>query len=155
MRGYRLGFDIWALGLFLALLLPNFFWSAVPAPCDVLRGESATQALDSFASLCQVLSVGLMCLPLYKGQREKRAFGPWAKAALGCLCLYYLGWALYYRGLAAFWVILLLTLPPCPAVLYPAPEKLARRPARCPFHGVPYRVRGSEFPASARACLKN
>lgn len=117
MRGYRLGFDPWALCLFLALMAPNFFWSAVPAPCDVLRGESATQALDSFASLCQVLSVGLMCLPLYKGQREKRAFGPWAKAALGCLCLYYLGWAFYYRGLAAFWVILLLTLPPCLALL--------------------------------------
>lgn len=117
MKGYRLGFDPWALCLFLALMAPNFFWFAVPAPWDVLRRESATQALDSFASLCQFLTAGLMCLPLYRGKREKNSLGPWARAALLCLCLYYLGWALYYRSLAAFWVILLLTLPPCLALL--------------------------------------
>ncbi len=118
MKGYRLGFDMWALGLFLALMLPNFFWLAFPAPQDVLRGESATPALDAFASVCQFLAVGLMCLPLYKERREKRPFGPWAKAALGCLCLYWLGWVFYYRGLASPVVILLLTLPPCLALFF-------------------------------------
>ena len=36
MKGYKLGFDPWALCLFLALMVPNFFWFAVPAPWDVL-----------------------------------------------------------------------------------------------------------------------
>ena len=28
---YRLGFSIWALLLFLAVMIPNFIWFAVPA----------------------------------------------------------------------------------------------------------------------------
>ncbi len=31
---YKIGFDIWGLTLFLAIMLPNFIWFAVPAVND-------------------------------------------------------------------------------------------------------------------------
>lgn len=46
----KLGFDVGGLVLFLALMLPNFLWFAIPAPNDVLRAESATPVIDAIAS---------------------------------------------------------------------------------------------------------
>lgn len=112
MKKYRLAFDLWGLLLFLLVMLPNFIWFAVPAPNDVLRGESATPVLDGLASVCQPLFVAALCLV---GNRERGRLRP-SPLILGCIAcglFYYLGWGLYYAGIVHPAVILLLTLPPC------------------------------------------
>lgn len=59
---YRLGFDIWAIILFLVIMIPNFIWFVVPAPNDVLRGESITGTMDTVASIAQAIMVATLCL---------------------------------------------------------------------------------------------
>lgn len=108
---YRFGFDVWGLLLFLLVMLPNFIWFAVPAPNDILRTESVTPIVDVIASICQVLTVACLCF-LLNEERGKLRFSPLVIAAAVCVAVYYLGWALYYSGIANAWVILLLTLPP-------------------------------------------
>ena len=113
---YRFGFDIWGLLLFLLVMAPNFIWVAVPAPDDILRTESVTPAVDILGSVFQVLTVACLCFVIRK-ERSKFRFSLLVVATLACLAAYYLGWAQYYAGITAPWVILLLTLPPCLAFL--------------------------------------
>ena len=120
---YRFGFDFWGLFLFLLVMLPNFIWFAVPAPNDVLRADSVTPVVDVMASICQVLTVACLCF-LINEERGKLRFSPLVITAVICVAVYYLGWALYYSGIASSWVILLLTLPPCLAfILFAADRK--------------------------------
>ena len=116
LQNYCFGFDFWGLLLFLLVMLPNFIWFAVPAPNDVLRAESVTPVVDAIASVCQVLTVACLCF-LINEARGKLRFSPLVIAAVICVAIYYLGWALYYSGIANTWVILLLTLPPCLAFI--------------------------------------
>ena len=109
---YRFGFDFLGLLLFLLVMLPNFIWFATPSPNDVLRAESVTPVVDVIASVCQVLTVACLCF-LINEERGKLRFSSLVIAAVVCVAFYYLGWALYYSGIANSWVILLLTLPPC------------------------------------------
>ena len=123
LQNYRFGFDLWGLLLFLLVMLPNFIWFAVPAPNDILRAESVTPIVDVIASICQVLTVACLCFLINK-KRGKLRFSPLVIAAAVCVAVYYLGWALYYSGIANAWVILLLTLPPCLAfILFAADRK--------------------------------
>ena len=123
LQNYRFGFDFWGLLLFLLVMLPNFIWCAVPAPNDVLRAESVTPVVDAIASVCQVLTVACLCC-LINEARGKLRFSPLVIAAVICVAIYYLGWALYYSGIANTWVILLLTLPPCLSfILFAADRK--------------------------------
>ncbi len=46
VKEYRFGFEVWGLVLFIGIMLPNFVWFAVPAPNDILRGESVTEIAD-------------------------------------------------------------------------------------------------------------
>ena len=122
-KPYRFGFDVWGLLLFLLVMLPNFIWFAVPAPNDILRAESVTPVVDVIASICQVLTVACLCF-LINEERGKLRFSSLVIAAVICVLVYYLGWALYYSGIASPWVILLLTLPPCLAfILFAADRK--------------------------------
>ena len=116
LQNYRFGFDFWGLLLFLLVMLPNFIWFAVPAPNDVLRTDSITPVVDIIASVCQVLTIACLCF-LINEERGKLRFSPLVIAAVICVAIYYLGWALYYSGIANTWVILLLTLPPCLAFI--------------------------------------
>lgn len=123
LKHYRFGFDLSGLLLFLLVMLPNFIWFAVPAPNDVLRAESVTPVVDVMASVCQVLTVACLCF-LLNEERGKLHFSPLVIAAVICVAVYYLGWALYYSGIASSWVILLLTLPPCLSfILFAADRK--------------------------------
>ena len=123
LNKYRFGFDVWGLILFLLVMLPNFIWFAVPAPNDVLRAESVTPVVDAIASVCQVLTIACLCF-LINEARGKLRFSPLVIAAVICVAIYYLGWALYYSGIANTWVILLLTLPPCLSfILFAADRK--------------------------------
>ena len=109
---YRFGFDVWGLILFLLVMLPNFIWFAVPAPNDVLRSESVTPIIDAIASVCQVLTIACLCFVINK-KRSNLRFSPMVIAAVVCVVIYYIGWALYYSGIVDTWVVLLLTVPPC------------------------------------------
>lgn len=123
MKKYRIGFDLGALLLFLAIMLPNFIWSAVPAPHDVLRGESATELLDTVAAVCQVLMVAALIF-IVRPDREKLRPNALLGSSAACAALYYTGWGMYYLGWTSPPVILLLTLPPCLAfLLYAADRK--------------------------------
>ena len=123
LQQYRFGFDFWGLLLFLLVMLPNFIWFAVPAPNDVLRTESVTPVVDVMASICQVLTVACLCF-LINEKRDKLRFSPLVIAAAVCVAVYYLGWVLYYSGIANSWIILLMTLPPCLAfILFAADRK--------------------------------
>lgn len=42
-KKYKIGFDIRGLIIFIVIMIPNFIWFAVPAPNDILRGESITK----------------------------------------------------------------------------------------------------------------
>ena len=120
---YKFGFDVLGLILFLLVMLPNFIWFAVPAPKDVLRAESATPMVDMIASVCQIMTVACLCFVINK-ERGKLRFSPWMIAAVVCVVIYYIGWALYYAGIVNAWVILLLTVPPCLAfILFAADRK--------------------------------
>lgn len=120
---YKFGFDVWGLILFLLVMLPNFIWFAVLAPNDVLRKESATPIVDAIASVCQVLTVACLCF-VNNQERSKLRFSPLVIAAMVCVVIYYIGWALYYSGIVNAWVILLLTVPPCLAfILFAADRK--------------------------------
>lgn len=115
MKKYRFAFDPWGLLLFLLIMLPNFIWFAVPAPNDILRGESCTPVIDSIGSICQILMIAALCLLA----REHRPPGParLLSASGGCVLLYYTGWICYYLSFTGPPVILLLTAPPCLAFL--------------------------------------
>ncbi len=116
LKNYRMGFDVWGLMLFLAVMIPNVIWFAFPAPNDVLRAESATQAVDMIASVCQVLMVFSFCA-FINTKRKKLALTPAMCASAACVILYYVCWALYYTGITAVYAILGMTVLPCLAFL--------------------------------------
>ena len=117
LKQYKFGFDIWGLILFFLIMLPNFIWLACPAPNDILRVASVTPALDTIASICQVLLVALLCVLIHQ-DRSRLSLSKLIIATLICIFLYYAGWCLYYCGITNALIILLLTLMPCLAFLF-------------------------------------
>lgn len=117
MKKYKIGFQIWGLILFLIIMLPNFYWFAVPAPHDILRGESVTPALDRIASIAQVLLVIALCI-LVNRNSKRMGISPLMIAAVLCCLLYYTGWVFYYQGVTNAVVVLDLCLAPCLAFLF-------------------------------------
>lgn len=123
MKNYRMGFDAWALALFAAIMLPNIFWFAVPAPTDVLRADSATEGLDAVASVLQIAMLAALCLLKNRGVEGIRLSSP-IVAAGACVLVYYICWIAYYLGVAAIPVVLGMAVFPCAAfVLYAADRK--------------------------------
>ena len=123
LKTYKLGFDISGLILFLLVMIPTFIWLAVPAPNDVLRTDSATPIVDTIGSVCQFLFIACLCFVINK-DRSSLCFSPWVIASIACVLVYYVGWLLYYHGIANAWIILMLTLPPCAAfILFAADRK--------------------------------
>ena len=114
---YKFGFDIWGLILFLAIMIPNFIWFAVPAPNDVLRMESVTKVVDAIGSVCQVAMVATLCAIVHK-ERKKLSITSLIIAVIGCCLLYYLCWIFYYIGMVNATVILGMTVIPCFAFLF-------------------------------------
>jgi len=112
IKNYRFGFDFWGFILFLAVMLPNFIWFAVPAVHDVLRSESITPLADRIASVFQIVMVASLCMIIRKDCKK-----PMKKAVLIRICilmiLYYAGWCFYYAGCVSPAVILDLCIAPC------------------------------------------
>lgn len=116
MKKYKLGFDIYGLLLFLIIMLPNFIWFAVPAPNDILRADSVTEAVDTIASICQVFMAVSLCIFINR-ESSKLRIRPLTVAAIICCFLYYASWAGYYAGVVNAVIILGLTIFPCMAFL--------------------------------------
>ena len=122
MKKYRFGFEAWGLVLFLGIMLPNFIWFAVPAPNDILRGESVTEVADIIGSVFQVVMIAALCL-LKRTDCPKLRFSPLIIGVIVCVLMYWAGWILYYNGVANAFVVLMLTIPPCAAFLLFAPDR--------------------------------
>lgn len=117
MKKYKMGFSVWGLLLFLVIMLPNFYWFAVPAPNDILRAESVTPTLDMIASVAQVLMVIALCI--FMNQNSKRiGVSPLVIAAVICCLFYFAGWIFYYQGVTNAVVVLDLCIAPCLAFLF-------------------------------------
>ena len=117
LKKYRFGFDVWALVLFFIIMIPNFIWFAVPAPNDILRGESITKTVDVTASICQVLMVMSLCIFIHQ-DRKKISITRFIITTIICCVLYFLCWILYYFGVTNAVFILGLTIFPCLAFLF-------------------------------------
>ena len=122
-KKYRLGFDIWALVLFLSVMIPTIIWTFVPAPNDILRAESTTPVLDITASVLQFMAISCICVLINKGAGKVR-FTPLVFLLALCVLLYYVGWAIYYCGISSPWVILLMTIPPSAALILYAVDRM-------------------------------
>lgn len=116
-KKYGLSFDIWSLLLFLTIMIPNFIWFAVPAPNDILRTESITQTLDAAASICQIITIIILCI-FRNRECNKISISPYIISVIICCLLYFTSWIVYYIGIVNAIVILGLTIPPCLAFLF-------------------------------------
>lgn len=122
-KQYRFGFDIWTLVLFMAVMTPTIIWAFVSAPNDILRTESATPAVDTIASILQFMAVASLCAVINK-EAGKVRLSPLVILPALCVLIYYAGWVVYYCGISAPRVILMMTVPPCLAlILYAADRK--------------------------------
>lgn len=116
-KNCRFGFDLWGLGLFLLIMLPNFVWFTLPAPNDILRAESVTPLLDAAGQVFQVVLAAALCGVVNSARSGSVKRGLAAGVVL-CVALYFTGWAAYYAGLTNAVVILTLCLTPCGAFLF-------------------------------------
>ncbi|MGC4018973.1 MAG: hypothetical protein QM793_06945 [Muricomes sp.] len=117
IKKYRLGFNVWGLILFIAIMVPNFIWFAFPAPNDILRADSSTKILDTIASVSQVIMIIFLCAIVNK-QCKKIKWSPLILASCICCLIYFAAWGFYYAGVTNALVILSLCLIPCLAFLF-------------------------------------
>ena len=116
VKKYKMGFDIQELVLFIAIMIPNIIWFAVPAPNDILRTESITKIPDTIASISQVVMLVALCV-FINAEREKRNVTRFIMAVI-INCVYFICWIFYYIGISEAVVILGMTIFPCLAFLF-------------------------------------
>lgn len=117
LKKYKMGLDIWGLVVFLIIMIPNFIWSAVPAPNDILRTESVTKVIDAIGSIAQVAMIFALCA-FINNERNKLSFTKNIITMICCIVIYDCSWVFYYLGVTNGLVILGLTIPPCMAFLF-------------------------------------
>ena len=117
LRKYKIGFDFRGLILFLIIMIPNFIWFIIPAPNDILRGDSVTPHIDMIASICQVLMILFLCIFIRRENNEVKS-AKWISLVTICCILYYSCWICYYIGITNLLVAIGLTIPPCLAFLF-------------------------------------
>ncbi|NMD38493.1 MAG: hypothetical protein GYA87_07435 [Christensenellaceae bacterium] len=121
-KKYKFGFDIWALLLFLIIMVPNFIWLAIPAPKDILRVDSTTKTIDTITAVFQFVMIASLCF-IKNSKCKKISINPLIVSAIFCCVLYYLSWLAYYNGFVGTIIILGLTVPPCLAFLLYAMDR--------------------------------
>lgn len=100
-----MGFDIWALVLFVVIMIPNIIWFAIPAQNDILRTESITKIPDTIASISQVVMLVALCV-FINTEHEKRNVTRFTMAVIINCVLYFICWIFYYIGISEAVVIL-------------------------------------------------
>lgn len=116
LKKYRFGFEWRGLVLFFIIMVPNFFWFAIPAPNDILRTDSHTPVTDIVATACQITFVILLCF-LIRSDQKPFCITKAIKESIVATLLYYICWIIYYLGITNKAVILGLTILPCVAFL--------------------------------------
>lgn len=118
MKKYKISFDIWGLVLFLVIMIPNFIWFMIPSSNDILRQQSNTVALDTVASVFQIMMIMAICL--FKNRESVRINlkDPQIIVMMISCFLYFVTWIFYYQGIVNAVVILALCLLPCMAFLF-------------------------------------
>ncbi len=117
LRDYKFTFNISALILFLLIMLPNIVWFIVPAPNDVLRGQSATPVLDILATITQVLM--LTALFIFKNSKtSKLKLSPFIIISAAFCVLYHIAWVLYYCNIVNGVIVICLCLLPCLSFIF-------------------------------------
>lgn len=116
LKQYKITFNPSSLALFLIIMLPNFYWCFVPATNDILRAPSATETMDTVASIFQIIMIASLCLIANKGCRKIK-FTPDVAIIIASVCLYYFAWVCYYLAIINTFVILGLCVMPCLAFL--------------------------------------
>lgn len=122
LKKYRIGFDIWALGLFVIIMIPNCIWFAIPAPNDILRTESVTKIPDMIASINQVIMLIALCVFRNIDYEKQKITRFLIAVILNCI-LYFICWIFYYFGVSNAVIILGMTIFPCLAFLLFAIDK--------------------------------
>lgn len=117
LKKYKMGFDAWGLVVFLIIMIPNFIWSAVPAPDDILRTESTTKVIDAIGSVAQVIMIFALCA-FINNERNKLGLTKTIITVICCIVIYFCSWVFYYLGVINWLVIMGLTIPPCMAFLF-------------------------------------
>ena len=117
LKKYKMGFDIWALVLFIAIMIPNVIWFSVPAPNDILRTESITKIPDTIASISQVVMLVALCI-FINTEWKKRNVTRFIVAVIINCALYFICWIFYYIGISNAAIILGMTIFPCLAFLF-------------------------------------
>lgn len=116
LKRYRWGFERWALLIVALIMLPNIIWAWTPAPHDVLRSESLTPVTDMIAGAAQAVTIAALLLLRHERRPQTVRSGFCAASEL-CVLGYWLAWTLYYQGVMATVVILMMTVLPCAALL--------------------------------------
>ena len=122
LKKYKMGFDIWALVLFVVIMIPNIIWFAIPAPNDILRTESITKIPDAIASISQVVMLVALCVFINTGREKRNAIRFIMAVIINCV-LYFICWIFYYLGIRNAAVILGMTIFPCLAFLFLAMDR--------------------------------
>lgn len=117
IKKYKFSFDIWGLGLFLLIMLPNLLWFAIPTTNDILRANSITPIIDTIAEIFQVIMVALLCLIKNKSAKKFKFTSKLILIASSCYLCYFMAWILYYQGIVHILIILSLCVFPCAAFL--------------------------------------
>lgn len=125
LKKYKICFEIWGLLLFLMIMIPNFIWFSIPAPNDILRKNSITEAIDMAASVCQVLMIIALCF-IQNRESKKLCITPFTVISAGCCLFYFVSWIIYYTGTVNIIIILGLTILPCLTFLFFAIDRKNR-----------------------------
>ena len=116
LKKYKIGFDVWALWIFAAVMLPNIIWLLYLTPNDVLHKETVTPTVDLIMSIFRWLTIAALCF--IKNRSSNRSIKSSLPAISGACCMfYYSAWIFYYCGEASNLIIMSLCIFPCIAIL--------------------------------------
>lgn len=112
VKNYKFSFDIWGMGLFLVIMVPNFIWFAYPAVNDVLRTESVTPIVDAVASVFQIIMAAALCV-IKNREAQKPMWKGFFWSITILVLLYFFCWFFYYAGIVNVLIIFRLCIFPC------------------------------------------
>ena len=116
VKEYQFGLNVFAIILFVLVMIPNLIWFFVPSQNDVLRNESVTKILDVFGSIFQVFTVAALCA--FRNEKAgKLQISLLFITSLLCLLFYYVFWILYYCNYTHAAVLIGLSIFPCASFL--------------------------------------
>lgn len=112
MKNYHYQLDLWAITLFVVVMVPNVIWGIYSAPNDVLHVDSVTPITDIIGSISQVLM--LMSLMLLSRKDRPQTMARKCKfTAIGMLVLYMGAWISHFFGYTPKSFIVAMAILPC------------------------------------------